>query len=62
MDEFIFEKLDVWWKARELVLKIYTFLENFPSTEKYVLCDQIRRASISIVSNIAEGSSRSSVK
>ena len=62
MDEFIFEKLDVWCKARELVLKIYTFLEKFPATEKFALCDQIRRASISIVSNIAEGSGRASVK
>ena len=62
MEDFIFEKLDVWKRARSLVSDIYRLLDKFPSTEKYALCDQIRRASVSIVSNIAEGSGRASIK
>ena len=62
MEEFIFEKLDVWKKARYLVRDIYKLLDNFPNTEKYALCDQIRRAAISVPSNIAEGSGRASTK
>ena len=53
MEEFIFEKLDVWQKSRSLVSEIYRHLDKFPSTEKYALCDQIRRAAVSIPSNIA---------
>ena len=62
MEEFIFEKLEVWQKSKVLVSKIYRLIESLPSFEKFSLCDQIRRAAISIVSNIAEGSGRSSVK
>ena len=62
MEEFIFEKLDVWQKSRSLVSEIYRHLDKFPSTEKYALCDQIRRAAVSIPSNIAEGSGRASTK
>ena len=62
MEEFIFEKLDVWKKARVLVREIYRHLDKFPNTEKYALCDQIRRAAISVPSNIAEGSGRASTK
>ena len=62
MEEFIFEKLDVWKKARILVREIYRHLDNFPNTEKFALCDQIRRAAISVPSNIAEGSGRASAK
>ena len=39
---FVFEKLDVYQKARKLVKDIYLLLEHFPSYEKYSLCDQIR--------------------
>ena len=62
MEEFIFEKLDVWKKARILVREIYRHLDKFPNTEKFALCDQIRRAAISVPSNIAEGSGRASTK
>lgn len=57
---FIFEKLDVWNKSRNLVIDIYKMLELFPKHENYALCDQIRRAAVSIPSNIAEGSGRAS--
>lgn len=59
---FTFETLDVYQKARKLVKDIYFSLEKFPSTERYALCDQIRRAAVSIPSNIAEGRGRFSVK
>ena len=54
MEEFIFEKLDVWQKSRSLVSEIYRHLDKFPSTEKYALCDQIRRAAVSIGKNGAD--------
>lgn len=59
---FTFETLDVYQKARKLVKDIYLLLENFPSYEKYSLCDQIRRSVISVPSNLAEGSGRFSLK
>lgn len=59
---FTFETLDVYQKARKLVKEIYLLLENFPSYEKYSLCDQIRRSAISVPSNLAEGSGRFSLK
>jgi len=59
---YSFEKLDVWQEARLLVKEIYLLTESFPNTEKYGLSNQIQRASVSIVSNIAEGVSRFSPK
>lgn len=59
---YSFEKLDVWQKARTYVKTIYQLTESFPDNEKFGLISQLRRASISIVSNIAEGTSRSSLK
>lgn len=55
---FSFEKLEVFELARKLVSKIYKITESFPNSEQYGLISQMRRASISVVSNIAEGSSR----
>ena len=59
---YSFEKLDVWQKARTYVSTIYKLTEYFPDVEKFGLISQLRRATISIVSNIAEGTSRSSLK
>jgi four helix bundle protein len=59
---YSFEKLEVWQKARAYVSTIYKLTESFPDAEKFGLVSQLRRASISIVSNIAEGTSRSSFK
>jgi len=50
-----FKDLIVWQKAHKLVLDIYTITKKFPVEEKYGLGDQLRRASVSITSNIAEG-------
>jgi four helix bundle protein len=57
---FRFEKLDVWREARLFALDIYKETRHFPSDEKYGLTNQIRRAVVSIVLNIAEGSDRKS--
>lgn len=61
-DIYFFEKLDVWQKSRQLVVQVYKLLEKFPDEEKYALCDQLRRAVISVPSNIAEGSGRMAKK
>ncbi len=53
-----YRELIVWQKAYKLVLEIYKFTYNFPKTETYGLVQQIRRAAISIPSNIAEGYGR----
>jgi four helix bundle protein len=50
-----YKELIVWQKSFELVKKIYKITDNFPKSEVYGLTSQIRRASISIPSNIAEG-------
>lgn len=59
---YSFEKLKVWQEAKKLVVDDYHLLDNFPRFEKYALCDQIRRAIVSVPSNIAEGSGRRSLK
>ena len=61
-DEFFYRKLNVYQKAVDLVAGIYKLLKIFPPEERYALCDQIRRASVSVASNIAEGMSRVSDK
>jgi four helix bundle protein len=50
-----FQDLIVWQKAHEFVLEVYKYSEKFPKNEIYCLTSQLRRASISIPANIAEG-------
>ena len=57
-----FKELLIWKKSREFCSKIYTITSTFPAEEKFGLTNQLRRASVSIPSNIAEGSSRNSNK
>ena len=59
---YSFTDLNAWKEAHSLVLELYKVTKNFPRTEAYCLTDQIRRAAISVVSNIAEGFSRESYK
>ena len=55
-----FRKLRVWEKAHKLTLDIYGVTSQFPTEERYGLTSQIRRASVSIPANIAEGCGRDS--
>ena len=56
------KKLDVWKLGIKLVKDIYQLTDSFPVTERYGITSQLRRAALSIPTNIAEGSSRSSAK
>ncbi len=53
-----YENLVVWQKSMELVVEIYQITNKFPKSELYGLTSQMRRAAVSIPSNIAEGSRR----
>lgn len=57
-----FKELKVWQNSKNLVIDIYKDTENFPKTEIFGLTNQIRRASVSVPSNIAEGCGRNSNK
>ncbi|MEL6911392.1 MAG: four helix bundle protein [Cyanobacteria bacterium J06648_1] len=57
-----FTKLKVWQKAHTFTINLYKISSTFPSEEKFGLTNQIRRASVSIESNLAEGAGRSSSK
>nr|WP_288932950.1 four helix bundle protein [uncultured Allomuricauda sp.] len=58
MYTYSFEKLDVWKEAKDFTKEIYDVTAHFPDYEKFGLTSQLRRASVSICSNIAEGSAR----
>ena len=57
-----FKDLIVWQKAMELVAEVYILVKKLPKEELFALSDQMRRAAISIPSNIAEGQGRNSSK
>lgn len=57
-----FKKFEVWQKARQTVTQIYLLTKQFPEHERFGLTSQIRRAVVSIPSNIAEGAGRNSDK
>ena len=57
---FNFEKLEVWRKSLDFADLVYRHTRTFPDEERFGLTNQMRRASVSVSSNIAEGSSRSS--
>jgi len=62
MYQYNFEKLEIWQLSRLLVKKIYLTTNSYPEIEKFGLTNQLRRASVSISSNIAEGNGRTSNK
>jgi four helix bundle protein len=57
---FRFEKLEVWHKAIEMSDRVYEITRKFPDNERFGLTSQMRRAAVSVASNVAEGSSRMS--
>ena len=60
--KYSYKNLDVYKEAKVLVMMVYGLLKHFPKEEQYALCDQLRRAVISVPSNVAEGSGRTSMK
>ena len=55
-----FRKYEIWQKAIDIADRVYAICDKFPRYELFALCDQLRRAAVSIPSNIAEGASRTS--
>ena len=61
-NDFFYRKVIAYQLAIKLVDYVYTLVRNFPSFEQYALSDQLRRAIVSVPSNIAEGTGRFSLK
>ncbi|MCK9220801.1 MAG: four helix bundle protein [Bacteroidales bacterium] len=57
-----FREYEIWQKAIEISIEVYNMTADFPAREIYSISNQLQRASVSIASNIAEGSSRTSEK
>ena len=57
-----YKDLLVWQKSMQLVTDVYRSTDSFPKSEQFGLCSQLRRAAVSIPSNIAEGQGRNSSK
>ena len=62
MNRYSYKNLNVYQDAKAFVVAVYKLLDRFPDSEKFALCNQIRRAVISVPSNIAEGLSRTALK
>lgn len=62
MATYSFRDLDVWKLSMEMVEAVYTLTGKLPAFENYVMVSQLRRSTISVLSNIAEGSGRDSTK
>ena len=62
MEVFGYRKLIAYQKAKEVVKRTYKLLKKVPVEERWAMCDQLRRVSVSVTSNIAEGVNRYSVK
>ena len=60
--KYHFKNLDAYKESKKLVKMVYGLLKQFPKEEQYALCEQLRRAVISVPSNIAEGSGRTCAK
>lgn len=62
MKDFFYKKLDAYKVAKDFTIYVYALLKNYPTFEQYGICDQLRRAAVSVPSNIAEGMGRMAVK
>jgi four helix bundle protein len=58
MEKFYYRRLDVYQNAKQLAIDIHELLKQFPQEERFALADQLRRASTSIMFNLAEGFGR----
>jgi len=56
------KELRIWMKSKDLVVEIYKLTATFPTSEKFGLTSQLRRAAISVMANIAEGFYRQTTK
>ena len=61
-NDFFYKKLIAYQKGKVFTKYVYSLVKKFPSYEQYALCDQVRRAAVSIPSNIAEGMGRMAIK
>ena len=62
MNDFFYKKLEAYKMAKEFTIYVYSLLKAYPTYEQYAICDQLRRAAVSVPSNIAEGMGRMSIK
>lgn len=62
MNDFFYKKLETYKEAKDFCIYVYTLLKKYPSYEQFALCDQLRRATVSVPSNIAEGMGRMAIK
>ncbi|WP_310047281.1 four helix bundle protein [Luteibacter sp. 3190] len=57
-----FRDLEAWQEAMALTVRVYALSERFPSSERFGLCSQLRRAAVSIPSNLVEGHARGATR
>ena len=62
MNDFFYKKLEAYKMAKDFAVYVYSLLSNYPPYEQYAICDQLRRAAVSVPSNIAEGMGRMAIK
>ena len=62
MNDFFYKNLDAYKVAKEFTIYVYSLLKKYPSFEQYAICDQMRRAAVSVPSNLAEGMGRMAIK
>ncbi|MBQ9636537.1 MAG: four helix bundle protein [Prevotella sp.] len=62
MNDFFYKKLDAYKIAKEFTIFVYSLVRKYPNYEQYAICDQLRRAAVSVPSNIVEGMGRMAIK
>ena len=62
MNDFFYRKLEAYKLAKDFTIYVYSLLNKYPAYEQYAICDQLRRAAVSVPSNIAEGMGRMAIK
>lgn len=62
MHTYSFEKLEAWKLSKDFVIEIYELVKKYPKSEKYGIIDQVKRAAVSVPTNLSEGSGRNAGK